>query len=95
MSHDVVEVISSDESIIVQIGFGEICLYFFVSQVLAQLLGNLFQFQNGEFSCPIDIEGYEDFVDLLSFFFVAQFGSGKSQEFSKVNTSWLIFIEFG
>lgn len=48
--HDVVKVISCDESIIVQICLDEHLLDFLVSQVLAQILSNLFQFEDCNFS---------------------------------------------
>ena len=48
VSHDVVEVINCDKSIIIQIGLGEDVLNFFFGQVFSQILGNLFQLQCGD-----------------------------------------------
>ena len=94
VSHDVIKVISSDESIIIQIGFGENVLDFIISQVFSQFLSNFFEFCYGEFSSSVDIERSKNFVNFNSAFFIAKFSCGKSQEFSEVNTSGLIIIEF-
>ena len=56
VSHDVVEVISSDESIIIQISLSEVILDFLICQILTQLLGDLLELQGGEFSSSVDIE---------------------------------------
>lgn len=48
VSHDVVEVINCDKSIIIQIGLGEDVLNFFLCQVFSQILSNLFQLQCGD-----------------------------------------------
>ena len=95
MSHDVVEVISSDESIIIQISLSEVILDFLICQILTQLLGDLLELQGGEFSSSVDIEWLEYFLNFNSAFFIAKFSGGESQELSEVNTSWLIVIEFG
>lgn len=95
VSHDVVEIVTSDKSIVVQIGFGEDVLDFLIGQILSQILGDLLEFESGESSCSVNIEALENFVNFSSAFFVAEFGSCESQELSKVNTSGLIIIEFG
>lgn len=95
MGHDVVEIITSDKSIIIEVSLGEDMLNFIISQVFSQILSNLFEFKGGESSGSVDIEWLEDLVDFSSAFFVTELGGGESQEFSEVNTSWLIVIEFG
>ena len=87
VSHDIVEIVSGDESIIVQIGFGEDVLDFLISQVFSQILGDLFEFEGGESSCSVNIEALENFFDFNSAFFVTELSGGESQEFSEVNTS--------
>ena len=95
MGHDVVEIVSGHESIIIQIGLGENVLDLVISQVLSQFLGNFLQLKGGESSSSVDIECLEYLVDFGSAFFVAELGSGQSQEFWEVNTSGLIVVEFG
>ena len=95
MRHDVVEIVSGHESIIIQIGLGENVLDLVISQVLSQFLGNFLQLKGGESSSSVDIECLEYLVDFGSAFFVAELGSGQSQEFWEVNTSGLIVVEFG
>ncbi len=95
MSHDVVEVVSGNESVVVQICLGENVLDLVVGQVLSQFLGDLLQFEGGESSCSVDIEALENLVNLSSAFLVTKFGSGESQELSEIDTSGLIVIEFG
>ena len=95
VSHDAVEVISSDKSIIVQICLGENVLNLVVSQVLSQFLSDLLQFKGCESSSSVDVKGLENLVYFSSAFFVADFSGGESQELSKIDTSWLIIIEFG
>ena len=56
MSHDVVEIVSSNESIIIKISLGENVLNLVIGQVLTQLLGDLLQFKNGESASSVDIE---------------------------------------
>jgi molybdopterin-binding protein len=48
VGHDVVEIVSGDESIIIQIGLGEDVLNFIISQVLSQFSSDLLQLQSGE-----------------------------------------------
>lgn len=55
VGHDVVEIVSSDESIIVQISLGEDVLNFIISQVLSQFLGDLLQLQSGESTLKLKI----------------------------------------
>ena len=55
VGHDVVEVISGYESIIVQISLGENVLNFIISQVLSQFLGDLLQLQSGESTLKLKI----------------------------------------
>ena len=95
VSHDVVEIVSSDKSIIVQIGLGENVLNLVISQILSQFLSDLLQLQSGESSSSVDVEGLEYFFNFGSAFFVAELGGGKSQEFWEINTSGLVIIEFG
>ncbi len=95
VSHDVVEVISSHKSIIVQISLGENVLDFIVSQFLSQILGNLLQFKSCKSSSSVDIKSLENFVYFNSAFFVTELSSCKSQELREVDTSGLIVIEFG
>jgi len=95
VGHDVVEVFSSDESVIVQIGLGENVLDLIVSQVFSQILSDLLELEGGESSGSVDVEWLENFVDFGFAFLVAELGGGESQELSEVNTSWLIVIEFG
>ncbi len=48
VGHDVVEIVSGNESIIIQIGLGENVLNFIISQVLSQFSSDLLQLQSGE-----------------------------------------------
>ena len=85
--HDVVEIVSGNESVVVQICLGENVLDLVVSQVLSQFLGDLLQLKSGESSGSVDIECLENFLNFNSAFFVAELSCGESQEFSEVNTS--------
>ena len=87
MGHDVVEIVSSHKSIIVQICLCENVLDLIVSQVFSQFLSNLLQLQSCESACSVDIECLEYLVDFNSALFVAELGSGQSQEFWEIDTS--------
>jgi hypothetical protein len=50
VGQDVVEVIGGDETIIVEIGLDEYGFDFLIIQIFSKFLGNLFQFQSGDFS---------------------------------------------
>jgi uncharacterized Fe-S center protein len=54
VSHDVVEIVSSDKSVIVQVCSGEHGLDLLFGQVLTQVLSNSFQLQGCEFSLNIN-----------------------------------------
>ena len=95
VSHNVVEVVWGNKSIIVQIGLGESVLNALIIQILSQFLGDFLQFKGGESSRSVDIEALKNFVNFGSAFLVTKLLSGESQEFCKVNTSWLIVVEFG
>jgi hypothetical protein len=95
VSHDVVEVLSSHKSVVVQIGLGENVLNLVFSQVLSQFLSDLLQLQSGESSSSVNVEGLEYFLDFGSAFFVTELGGGKSQELGEIYTSRLVVIEFG
>ena len=47
VGHDVVEVITSDESIIIEVSFEKHVVKIVFRQVFSQILGDLFQFQSG------------------------------------------------
>ncbi len=48
VGHDVVEIVSGNESIIIQISLGENVLNFIISQVFSQFSSDLLQLQSGE-----------------------------------------------
>ena len=50
VGHDVIEVVSSDKSIIIEVSFVENVVPFIITHVLTQLLTNFFQLQSGDFS---------------------------------------------
>jgi len=56
VSHDVVEVITGDKSIIIEIGLSEDLVNFLVVQVLSQFVSYFFQLQSCNLSGSIDIE---------------------------------------
>ncbi len=94
MRHDVVEIVSGHESVVVQVSLSENVLDLIVSQVLSQFLGDFLQLKGGESSSFVNIECLEYLVDFGSAFFVTEFGGSQSQKFCEVNTSRLIIIEF-
>ena len=50
VGHDVVEILDGDESVFVEVGFAEHVLVFLLSQVLAQVLADLLEFESCELS---------------------------------------------
>lgn len=48
VGHNVVEVFIGNESIIIEIGFGEHVLEFLITQILAEILGDLLEFVDCE-----------------------------------------------
>ena len=50
VGHDVVEIVSSDKSIIIKVSLGEDVVPFIVGKVLAEFLAELFQLKNGDLS---------------------------------------------
>jgi hypothetical protein len=50
VSHDVVEVVSSDKTVVVEVGLHEDLLNFLVGEVLPEVMGDLLQLLNGEFA---------------------------------------------
>jgi hypothetical protein len=50
VGEDVVEVVSGDKTIVIEIGLNENLLDFFVVEVLAEVLGNLLQLVGGDLS---------------------------------------------
>ena len=53
VSHDVVEVIGSDETVIIQVGLDEHVVQFLISQVFSQILGNFLQVIHGELALKL------------------------------------------
>jgi hypothetical protein len=50
VGHDVVEVVGSDEAVVVEVGLHEDLLDFLVSEVLAEVMGDLLELVDGEFA---------------------------------------------
>ena len=50
VGHDVVEVVGSDEAVVVEVGLHEDLLDFLVSEVLAEVVGDLLELVDGEFA---------------------------------------------
>ena len=50
VGHDVIEVVTGDESIIIEVGFVEYVVPFVVTHVFTELLTDLLQLQSGDFS---------------------------------------------
>ena len=50
VGHDVVEIITSDESIIIEVSFEKHVVDLILRKVLSQFLSNIFQLQSGYFS---------------------------------------------
>jgi len=53
MSHDVVEVIRGNETILIEIGFAENVIDFIFSQVLSQFLGDFLQLVDGDLALSL------------------------------------------
>ena len=50
VGHDVIEIVGSDKSIIIEVSFVEYVIPFIVTHVLSEFLTNLFQLSCGDFS---------------------------------------------
>jgi hypothetical protein len=102
VGEDVVEVVSSDETIIVEVGLNKDLLDLLVIKVLSEVLGDLLELVGGDLSLNkskcyslVDVERDPNFVNLFSAVLVTELGSGQSQELSEVNTSGLIIVKLG
>ena len=94
VGEDVVEVVSSHKTVVIEVSLHEDLLDFLIIELLSEVLGNLLEFVGGDFSLNksrsyslVDVKGSPHFVDLSSAVLVAELGSCESQELSKVNTS--------
>jgi len=61
VGHDVVEILSSDESIIIEVSFEEHVVQLFVREVFSELFGNFLELQ----SCDLALS-YQIITDLLA-----------------------------
>lgn len=94
VGHNVVEVISSHEAVVVQISLCKHLIELLIGHVFPEILGNFLQLHHSNFPILMNIKGCKDFVDFSPAVLVAELGSRKSQKLWEIDSSRLIFIEF-